>query len=134
MSPEPRANPNVDLVLSLLLRVGVLLCAAVIAVGWVGHLLRPPVNQAAAIPILASGGMLAEQTVAHSLKEVAAGLAAGSPRAVIVLGLMLLIGLPIARVGLTVAAFWLERDWLYAALAALVLALLLSGLLLGRAL
>ncbi len=133
-SRNPALEAKVDLVLSWLLRVGVLLCAAVIAAGWAGNLLRPPANQAAAIPALARGGLLPESAVSHSLADVTAGLAGGSPRAVIVVGLMLLIALPIARVALTVVTFGLERDWLYVGLALVVLALLISGLLLGRAL
>jgi len=125
---------KVDLALSGLLRLGVLLCAAVIAAGWVGNLVRPPAHQAATIPALVRGELLPESSVVHTLADVSAGLARGSPRAVIVAGLMLLIALPILRVALTAVTFGLERDWLYVVLALFVLALLISGLLLGQAL
>jgi uncharacterized membrane protein len=121
-----------DLALSLLLRLGVLACAFIIATGWIGNLARPAAD--AALPQLLRGEILPAATVSHSLAEVAGGLAQGHSGAIMLLGLMLLIALPIVRVALTAAAFSLERDWFYVALSLLVLALLLSGLLLGRAL
>lgn len=54
---------------------------------------------------------------------------AGDPLAIIQLGLVLLIATPIARVALTLAAFVVQRDWLYTALTALVLGILTWGLL-----
>jgi uncharacterized membrane protein len=126
---ESKAN----VMLSRLLRLGVLACAAVIAAGWIGNLARPAQPAAGAIPQLLRGELLPEASVSHSVAEVAAGLAQGRSRAVVLLGLMLLIALPIVRVALTAVTFALERDWLYVTLSMLVLVLLLSGLLLGRA-
>jgi uncharacterized membrane protein len=54
---------------------------------------------------------------------------AGDPLAIIQLGLVLLIATPIARVALTLAAFVIQRDWLYTALTAVVLGILMWGLL-----
>jgi uncharacterized membrane protein len=132
MSAPQSAPVKVHLLLSLLMRVGVLVCAAVLAAGWIGNLARPPADSTT-IAVLRSGGILPEGTVTNSLAEVVSGLARGSPRAVIVTGLMLLIALPIVRVAMTAVSFAQERDVLYVALSLVVLALLLSGLLLGRA-
>lgn len=130
----PQTSPvKVHLLLSLLMRGGVVLCAAVLAAGWVGTLARPGADQAA-IAALTRGENLPADSVAHSLSEVASGLARGSWRAVIVAGLMLLIALPIVRVAVTGVGFAQERDLLHVLLALAVLILLLSGLLLGRAL
>jgi uncharacterized membrane protein len=52
-------------------------------------------------------------------------------RWVVQLGLLLLIATPIARVGLSLAAFARQRDGTYVAITALVLALLLFSLLGG---
>jgi uncharacterized membrane protein len=52
----------------------------------------------------------------------------GDPRAIIQLGLVLLIGTPVARVALTLVAFVIQRDRLYVLLTTVVLALLLYGL------
>jgi uncharacterized membrane protein len=127
-------EPKADILLSVLLRVGVLVCAAIIATGWMGNLIRPAEPEAAAIPQLLRGELLPESAVSHSLAQVAQGLAGGTSRAVTLLGLMLLIALPVARVALTTAAFALERDWLYVALSSTVFVMLIAGLLLGRAL
>ena len=54
-------------------------------------------------------------------------------RAIVQLGLVLLIATPVARVALTFVAFLFRRDRLYATLTLLVLALLLYGLVWGRA-
>jgi uncharacterized membrane protein len=47
---------------------------------------------------------------------------------VIQLGFLLLIATPVARVAFSVLAFVRERDWLYAAITAAVLALLVHSL------
>jgi uncharacterized membrane protein len=49
-------------------------------------------------------------------------------RAIVQLGLLLLIATPIARVLLTFIAFLLQRDWRYVLVTGLVLALLAYGL------
>ncbi len=63
---------------------------------------------------------------------VADALALRSP-AIIQLGLLLLLATPIARVVLSLVAFAVQRDRLYVAITALVLAALLFGLLAGGA-
>ena len=50
-----------------------------------------------------------------------------------VVGLVLLIATPVVRVAFMLIAFVVQRDRVYAAISGLVLALLLYGLLLGRA-
>jgi uncharacterized membrane protein len=54
-------------------------------------------------------------------------------RAIVQLGLVLLIATPIARVAFTLVAFALQRDRVYVGVTLLVLALLLFGLLFGIA-
>lgn len=56
----------------------------------------------------------------------------GQGRALLVTGLVVLTLVPIGRVAFTVVVFVLERDWLFATLTSLVLALLCLGVLLGR--
>ncbi|HLH44366.1 MAG TPA: DUF1634 domain-containing protein [Bryobacteraceae bacterium] len=48
-------------------------------------------------------------------------------RGVIQLGLLLLIATPIARVAFSLAAFAVERDWIYVCITFVVLAILLGG-------
>lgn len=59
-------------------------------------------------------------------------LAHGQGRALLVAGLLVLTLVPIGRVAFTVVVFVLDRDWIFAALTAVVLALLFLGVLLGR--
>jgi uncharacterized membrane protein len=55
----------------------------------------------------------------------------GDDRGVIMLGLLALIATPIARVAASIVAFARQRDWLYVALTAFVLAILLYSLIGG---
>ncbi len=59
---------------------------------------------------------------------IARGLVDGSATAYIQLGLLALILTPTARVALTLGLFIRQRDWLFAAFATLVLAVLVLGL------
>jgi uncharacterized membrane protein len=59
------------------------------------------------------------------------GIARGDASAVIDLGILLLVATPICRVMFAVIAFVLEKDRLYIAVSAIVLAVLLFGMLRG---
>ena len=105
-----------------LLRCGVLLSAAVALSGGVWHLMQ------------AGGGapdlrvFRAEPAELRSVAGVLRGAGAGSPAAVIQLGLLLLIATPIARVALAAVAFATQRDRTYAVISLIVLAVLAASL------
>jgi len=106
-----------------LLRIGVLIAAAVTLVGVVLHL-------------VAAGGapapghvFVGEPTDLRTIPGVIAAAVAWRPRGVLQLGVLLLIATPIARVALLVVAFAFERDVLYVVVSGFVLAVLLHGLL-----
>ncbi len=106
-----------------LLLVGVLLAAAVAAVGGLVYLVR-------------YGGDRESYRVFHGVPRglsTVHGVLAGAlhlrSRWVIQLGLLLLIATPVARVALSLVTFAHQRDRLYMAVTAIVLALLLYGLL-----
>jgi len=61
------------------------------------------------------------------LGGVIGGIKTGDPAAVIQLAVLLLIATPVARVVFALLAFAIERDKLYIAVSALVLAVLLYG-------
>lgn len=69
-------------------------------------------------------------------KESFAGLAerirAGSPHAVLTIGLFVLTLVPLARVAFCLLLFIKERDWAYVGFTAYVLAGLIIGVLVGR--
>jgi uncharacterized membrane protein len=123
---EPRmarwSDREVDQVIGRLLQIGVLISTVVVLIG--GARLLMTMGSA---PVDFS----VFRTESSELRSVGAALHAalsGDPRAIIQLGLVLLIATPVARVALTLIAFVLQRDRLYVLLTTIVLALLLYGL------
>ncbi len=110
-----------ELIISGVLRGGVLLSAGLIAVGVVGFYVR---------------GMWRSPTTGgafpHTLASVLQGLLRGEPLAIIALGLLVLLATPVLRVLVSIVAFLLEGDRLYALITALVLLILVASFLLGR--
>jgi len=110
---------------------------------WIGGVLRGGVMIAAAVAAVGAVVFLARWGGGHENYRVFRGVPAGldsvtgvisgafhlRSRWVIQLGLLLLIATPISRVALSLFAFGRQRDWLYVGVTALVLALLLYGLL-----
>ena len=104
-----------------LLRLGVLLAGTVVVAGGVMYLAdhhgeRVNYTKFTGHPI----------TLRHP-----AELAGSTSIAVLDVGILLLVAVPIARVGFALAAFLAERDWLYTAVSALILAVLVWGMLRG---
>ena len=69
----------------------------------------------------------------NSLGDELSGLLALKPYAVITLGLLVLIAIPVMRVTVSVIAFAMERDWLYVAITAFVLIALIVSFAIGEA-
>jgi uncharacterized membrane protein YfcA/uncharacterized membrane protein len=106
-----------EVLISNVLRGGVLLSAAVILVGVVLYYLHPqPANTHAL-------------TYPNRLGQVIPGVLSGSAEAIITLGLLVLLATPVLRVAVSIGAFALEHDWLYVGITTLVLALLLASIL-----
>lgn len=114
---------QVELVISQVLRGGVLLSAAIILIGVVWFYWRAFVRHSEGFAISA---------FPHSLAAVGTGLGHGDPLAVIALGLLILLATPIVRVAVSIVAFAVERDWTFVAVTALVLVILIVSFLLGR--
>ncbi len=120
---RPWTEEDVEQWIGMLLRTGVLIAAAVAAVG-------------AAVYLARYGGAPENyrlfRGVPHGLDSVH-GVVTGAlhlrSRWVIQLGLLLLIATPIARVGLSLVAFARQRDRLYVVVTSIVLGLLLYSLL-----
>ncbi len=120
------ADEQAEVVLGNLLRAGVLLSAAVTALGGVVYLVR---HGEETTEYRSFGtGMPAELRRPES---VIAGTIRGSGRAVVQLGLLLLIATPVARVALSAFLFARQRDYLYVGLTLFVLGVLLFGLFFG---
>jgi uncharacterized membrane protein len=104
------------------LRGGVILAATIAFVGGVLYLLHGgAVNSNYQI-------FHGEPSDLRQVQPVVADAAAGHARALIQLGLLILIATPVARVALSVVAYFSERDWLYTAITVIVLAILIYSL------
>ena len=123
---DPR-DARIELVIGRLLQLGVLLAALVVAIG--GALLLVQYGHMPA----AFRQFAGEESALRSIGGIVRAVLAGDSRAIVQLGLVLLIATPVARVALTLGAFILQKDRLYIFTTAIVLALLLYGLIWGRA-
>ena len=119
-------DDRVERSVGFLLRAGVMLAAAVVGAGGILYLWRHG-HQGAAY-----GRFHGVPAELRAPGPILAGVAAGSGRALIQLGLVLLIATPVARVIFSVAAFALERDWLYVSVTLVVLAVLIYSLMGGH--
>jgi uncharacterized membrane protein len=115
-------DTKVESIIGQLLITGVLLSALVVALG--GFLFLRQHGAAAPHYHLFQG----EPEELRSVGSILTGAARLESRAVIQLGLLLLIATPVARVTFTVVAFALERDRTYVVITLIVLAVLLYSL------
>ncbi len=116
---------RMDEIIGNILRIGVLVSAALVLIAGVLYLLR-------------YGGDRVGYRVFHgepadlrSVPGIAGTAFHGGRRALIQFGLLLLIATPVSRVAFSVFAFARQRDWLYVAVTLAVFALLLYGLVFG---
>jgi uncharacterized membrane protein len=124
---SPLTEHAVEQMIGRILQIGVLVSAIVVIVGGIGLLVRygrSPANFQVFRP---------ESSETSTLGGIIRGAAARDSRAIVQLGLVLLIATPVVRVALTVGAFWRQRDRLYVAITLFVLVLLVYGLFWGTA-
>ena len=119
-------DKRLETIISAVLRIGVLLSAAVVLLG-------------AACFLMGNGHQPADyhvfRGVPESYRSVAAviqALGMSDCRALIQLGLLLLIATPIVRVASSLVGFGLERDRTYVLLTAVVLSILIYSLAMAR--
>jgi len=115
-------DKELEIIFGNLLRAGVVLSAVVVLAGGVLYLIR----HGSATPHYSL--FRGEPADLRSVKGIVQALAGFNPRAVIQFGLLLLIATPIARVCFAVFAFLWERDFLYVAIASIVLGILIFSL------
>jgi uncharacterized membrane protein len=121
MPPERKTwtDETVEQVVGNLLRGGVLLAALIVLTGGILYLYR-------------YGGKPADYHEFHGVEPqfcspigIAQAAMSRSSRAIIQLGLLVLIATPVARVIFSVFAFARERDWAYVGITLVVLVILL---------
>src|SRR5579859_471178 len=117
------SDQRVDLIMSRLLRTGVLLSALFVFAGGVLFLLRHPT------PVTDYHNFQGEPAELRTVPGIVHDALALRGRGLIQLGLLLLIATPIARVAFSVMAFLYERDWMYVLVTLVVLSLLFYSLL-----
>ena len=122
LKSAPASDRRMELVMGRLLQIGVTLASAVVLIGGVLYL------RAHATQTVSFSSFHPESAALRSPLETFAGVRHRDPAAIIQLGVLLLIATPVARVLFAVAAFTLERDWLYVSIATAVLLVLLLGL------
>jgi uncharacterized membrane protein len=123
MNEKSWNDQRIEIIIGTLLRVGVMLAAAVVLAGGILYLVR-------------HGHEVVSYTAFHgdpeglnSMAGVFHGVMALQARAIIQLGLLLLIATPIARVLFAAVAFAMEHDYLYVVITLVVLAILLYSFL-----
>jgi uncharacterized membrane protein len=113
---------RLDRVVSVVLRAGVILAATLVLIGGIAFLVSHP----QAIPDHRK--FHAESNQLASIRGVLDGALTLDPIYIIQLGLLILIATPVVRVITCASGFSLERDWTYAAISLIVLALLIASL------
>jgi uncharacterized membrane protein len=109
-------------IIGQLLRAGVLLSAAVVAVGGILYLIRFHAAHVSFRTFVVGGPQI--RTASGIIRSAAHLQSEG----LIQLGLVMLILTPVARVALAVVGFALERDRLYTVVSLIVLAILVFSL------
>ncbi len=115
-------DERVESVIGALLRAGVTIAAAVVAIGGILYLVRhgfePPHYSV----------FRGEPSDLRSVSGILTSLWPPHGRSIIQLGLLLLIATPVARVAFAAAAFALQRDRAYVVITLIVLGILLYSL------
>jgi len=134
MRQSPVVSPShvrkVELLISAILRVGVVVSLAVIVCGVVLSLRHHPgyFDNPSLLKQITTPG----RVVPHSLREVVSGVREMKGEAVIAAGLLLLIATPVLRVGVSIFIFVFEKDWAFVVTTTFVLGMLILSFFLGR--
>ena len=132
---DPRVHA-VELIISRLLRIGVIVSMSIVAAGTIVSFIHHPeyLSEQPALTRLTTPPVAGDAApFAHSLASVVHDLGQGRGQAMVIVGLILLIATPVLRVAVSIFAFIYERDRRYVLITTLVLLLLLVSFLLGGA-
>lgn len=116
-------DQQVEITISVLLRVGVTLAAAIVIAGGILYL----IHNGHDMPM--DHVFRGEPADLRQIPGVLNEVLAFHGRGIIQLGILLLILTPVARVAFSVFAFWQQRDRLYIIVTSIVLVILIHGLL-----
>ena len=122
---------RVELLISNLLRIGVSLSLVLMVIGTIISFTRHPeyLSSSEELQRLTQPGA----AFPHTVPDVVAGVRDLRGRAIVTLGLLLLIATPVVRVAVSIFAFIYQRDRIFTLITAVVLCLLLLSFVLGKA-
>lgn len=133
--PEPPLDEEkvrrVELIISLVLRIGVVTSLLVVLAGFVDGLVTHPAERTSSG--LEHRLLTRAAHYPHSFGQLFAGLGRGDPQAIVVGGLVLLVLTPVMRVAVSIFTFVYQRDRIFVVVTSLVLAILIASFLLGKA-
>ena len=115
-------------ILGIVLRSGVILSGAIIAIGTALFLADHSLDDTSAY-LAYNPGLIPHGNFPASLASIASGLAYLNPSSIIQLGFLVLLATPVTRVALSLFLFAAERDRKFVYLTAAVLAILLFSML-----
>ena len=120
-----------ELLISNLLRTGVVLSAVLVVVGTIITFVHHPeyLTSSTALGPLKDGSL----GFPTSFREMLSGLIRFEGRAIVTAGLLVLVATPIMRVAVSILAFLQMRDRKFVAITSIVLSLLIASLVLGKA-
>jgi uncharacterized membrane protein len=124
MNEHEQGDRRMELIIGNLLRLGVLLAGAVVLFGAVVYLVRNGM-----LPLPDYKSFHGESMQLSTVEGILRGCLEFHGRAIIQLGVLLLIATPVARVAFAVFAFAFEKDTLYVCLTLIVLGVLMFSLL-----
>ena len=129
--PSPQLVRKVELLISNLLRIGVVASLIVVVAGLILSFIHHPayLHSATELKQITSP----TRTPWHTLTGLIEGLRHFRGEAVIMAGLLLLIATPVMRVAVSIVAFVVERDWVFVIVTSFVLAMLILSFFLGKA-
>ncbi|MBV7273854.1 DUF1634 domain-containing protein [Clostridium sp. PL3] len=110
---------EIEIIISKSLRVGVVLSSVVILSGLLMFL-------------ISGHSGYSGSSYPTSPRDILAGAAALKPYGIILLGLMILIAIPVFRVGVSIIVFLKEKDYLYVKITTAVFIILIISLLMGK--
>ena len=121
---------RVELLISNLLRLGVIVSLLLICTGTVLSFAHHPdyVSSPQSLHHLTEPGA----AFPHTQQQIVSGVLAGRGQAIVMLGLVVLIATPVLRVAISVLAFIYQRDTVFTLITLTVLGLLILSFVLGK--
>ncbi len=116
---------DIEVIMGTLLRVGVMISASIVVAGGIYYL----AEHGQSVPHYET--FEGEPSFLKSVKEILHGVGQMHSRAIIQMGLLVLIATPIARVIFSVIGFLLEKDYLYVVITLIVLGIISFSLFSG---